>query len=82
VASLIWPKAQDRAARAALAAFSHPAKSERANGALIERADLFAATGALAAAGVGPVSVTQPIYVFEAASAAGERLAAAVRKSA
>jgi hypothetical protein len=34
---------------------------------------------ALTHAGVGPVSVTQPDYVFEAASQAGDQLAAALR---
>jgi ATP phosphoribosyltransferase len=82
IASLVWPKAQDRAARAALAPFHPAAEAERANGALIARSDLFAAMGALAAAGVGPVSVTQPTYVFAVASEAGEALAAKVRKSA
>jgi hypothetical protein len=38
---------------------------------------LFAAAGALAAAGVGPVSVEQPAYVFDAACAAADRLDAA-----
>lgn len=81
IASLIWPKAQDGAARRALSAFPQRPETERANGALIERADLFAALEALSAAGVGPVSVTQPSYVAEAHSGAGEALAAAVIKS-
>ena len=78
VASLIWPAAQDKAARGALVAFAPATDADRANGALIARADLFAAMDALAAAGVGPVSVTQPAYVFEARGGAAERLAAAV----
>lgn len=77
-ASLVWPAAQDRAARVALANFAQASGAERANGALISRGDLFAAMQALAQAAVGPVSVTQPAYVFEARSDAGDRLAAAV----
>ncbi|HXV01487.1 MAG TPA: ATP phosphoribosyltransferase [Caulobacteraceae bacterium] len=77
VASLIWPAAQDRAARAAAAAFAQAGEA-RANGALIARADLFAAMEALARADVGPVSVTQPAYVFEPRGEAADRLVAAV----
>ena len=53
--------------------------AERASGALVSRVQLFAAMEALTHAGVGPVSVTQPDYVFEAASQAGDQLAAALR---
>jgi hypothetical protein len=79
-ASLVWPAAQDAAARVALTAFAQASDAERANGALISRGDLFAAMLALAQAGVGPVSVTQPAYVFEAISDAADRLATAVGK--
>jgi ATP phosphoribosyltransferase len=81
IASLVWPKAQDGAARKALAGIARGPDAERANGALVSREELFAAMEALAAAGVGPVSVTQPAYVFEAASEAGDRLAAALGKT-
>ncbi len=79
IASLVWPKAQDGAARAALATFARTSDAERASGALVSRQELFAAMEALTHAGVGPVSVTHPDYVFEAASQAGDRLAAALR---
>jgi ATP phosphoribosyltransferase len=79
IASLVWPKAQDSAARTALAAFARTSDAERASGALVSREQLFAAMEALTHAGVGPVSVTQPDYVFEAASQAGDQLAAALR---
>ncbi len=78
IASLVWPEQQDRAARAAVAAFISPGEAARANGVLVAQADLFVAAEALANAAVGPVSVTHPAYVFEARSAAAERLAAAV----
>ena len=81
IASLVWPKAQDAAARGALKGIARGPDAERANGALVSREQLFAAMEALATAGVGPVSVTQPAYVFEAASEAGDRLAAALGKT-
>jgi ATP phosphoribosyltransferase len=77
VASLVWPAAQESAARAAVARFARPNQAERAHGALVAQSDLFAASEALARAGVGPVSVTHPTYVFEAASPVAERLARA-----
>jgi hypothetical protein len=72
--------AQETAARGAIAAFARTPDAERANGALVARDDLFAAMEALAQAGVGPVSVTQPAYVFEAVSEAADRLATALRE--
>ena len=77
-ASLIWPAAQDAIARDAVAPFVQPGDTPRANGLLIRGADLFAASATLGAAGVGPVSVTRPAYVFEATSPAANRLASAV----
>ncbi|MEO8811556.1 MAG: ATP phosphoribosyltransferase [Caulobacteraceae bacterium] len=78
VASLVWPAGQDAVAREALAPLAGAADQERANGMLVAQGDLFAAAAALAAAGVGPVSVTHPAYVFEAVSAAGGMLARAL----
>ena len=52
--------------------------SRRANGLLIEAVDLFEAMGALAAAGVGPVSAAKPDYVFEPNSDAADKLQAFV----
>jgi len=82
VASLTWPADQDTAARAAVAPFAGPADGARAHGVLVPRPRLFAAAGALAAAGVGPVSVEQPAYVFDAACAAADRLDAAAAAAA
>lgn len=79
IASVVWPLAQETAARGAIAAYARAPDAERANGALVGRDDLFAAMEALARAGVGPVSVTQPAYVFAATSEAADRLEAAVR---
>ena len=78
MASLIWPAAQDATARVAVAAFVEAGDAPRANGLLVRGSDLFAVTAALADAGVGPVSVTHPAYVFEAVSPAADRLASAV----
>jgi len=41
---------------------------------LVREADLFDVATALASAGVGPVSVTRPDYVFEAISAPMDQL--------
>ena len=78
IASLVWPAAQDAQARAAVAAFTAPDEAARSNGVLVPQARLFAASHALAAAGVGPVSVTHPAYVFEARSSAADRLSVAI----
>jgi ATP phosphoribosyltransferase len=78
IASLTWPAAQDAAARIAAAPFAGPQASAPGHGVLIDRSRLFVAAAALAAAGVGPVSVERPAYVFEAACPAADRLAAAV----
>ena len=80
MASLIWPAAHDGAARAALAAFAQPGDAVRANGLLVKSKDLFDAAAALARAGVGPVSVTHPTYVFEAVSTAANGLAEAIAR--
>jgi ATP phosphoribosyltransferase len=79
IASVVWPLAQEATARAAVAPYARAGNAERANGALVGGDDLFAAMEALTRAGVGPVSVTQPAYVFTAASEAADRLEAAVR---
>lgn len=78
IASLTWPAAQEAWAREAVAAFVDPKDAARAHGALVARSKLFIAASALGAAGVGPVSVEQPAYVFEATCAEADRLAAAV----
>ncbi len=66
LAALNWPAEQAKGAEAATAAFVARGASRRPNGLLLAAADLFAAAEALAAAGVGPVSVTRPDYVFHA----------------
>jgi ATP phosphoribosyltransferase len=73
-ANLTWPAAMDTAATAAVAGVE--GASARQHGVLVEQARLFDATVKLAAAGVGPVVVTHPSYVFEALSAPIEALAA------
>jgi ATP phosphoribosyltransferase len=78
VASLIWPPEQADAAERATEGFLDRGASRRANGLLVPTGALFEVSAALAEAGVGPVSVTRPDYVFEASSPAGEALAARV----
>ena len=69
LATLAWPAEQDAAAQAAVAAFVAKGGSRRANGVLLATGDLFDAAAALAAAGVEPVTVSRPDYVFESRSA-------------
>src|SRR5579864_3079256 len=47
VASVVWPLAQEKAARGAIAAYARSPDGARANGALVAREDLFAAMEAL-----------------------------------
>src|SRR6185312_730461 len=75
-ATLAWPAELDAAARAALAAFLANGAKPRPFGVLVGSDEVFAAAGALAECGVGPVTVTHPAFVFEAASEAIEALAA------
>lgn len=72
--ALSWPGEQaDQAARA-LTGNREVAASPRADGVLVKRRDLFDVAAALSAAGVGPVSVTRPEYVFSSRSEAAEQL--------
>ena len=68
MATLVWPAEQDAAGQAAVAPFVGQG-ARRANGALLAAADLFDAAAALGAAGVEPVTVSRPDYVFESHSA-------------
>jgi ATP phosphoribosyltransferase len=75
-ATLSWPPEADKAAREAVAGLA--TSNGRQSGVLVEAGQVFAATAALAAKGVGPVTVASPAYVFEPTSEAVERLAAAL----
>ncbi len=79
VAGLTWPATQEVAAQSAVAPFVDEMPPDRAHGALVERSRLFAATAALGAAGVGPVSVEQPAYVFQPTCPEADRLARALK---
>ena len=74
-ATLTWPAEVDEAARRALETLGGVAATARPFGVLVAGRDVFAATAALADAGVGPVTVANPTYVFEAASQVIEELA-------
>ena len=78
IASLEWPASLYDRALAAVDAFIAPEEAPRAHGVLVSQSVLFAAMDSLVRAGIGPVSVSHPTFVFEAVSAAGERLGAAV----
>ena len=75
LAALRWPPEFDAAAEAASAPFLERGASRRSDGLLVPEGLLFEVCAALAAAGVGPVSVTRPDYVFESASPAVEAFA-------
>jgi ATP phosphoribosyltransferase len=75
LATLVWPAEQDAAGQAAVAPFVGLG-ARRANGALLATADLFEAAAALAVAGVEPVTVSRPDYVFESRSAVLDALKA------
>jgi ATP phosphoribosyltransferase len=74
--TLTWPQASDEDASAAVASLVATGAKPRPFGVLVESDDVFAATAALAEAGVGPVTVANPTYVFEPASARMEELCA------
>ena len=75
LALLAWPAEQAKAADKATETFLARGASRRANGLLAEAVDLFDVAAALAAAGVGPVSVTRPEFAFEPNSEAAAALA-------
>jgi len=75
LALLAWPAEQAKAAEKATDGFLARGASRRANGLLAEADDLFDVAAALAAAGVGPVSVTRPEFAFEPNSEAADALA-------
>jgi ATP phosphoribosyltransferase len=78
-ATLTWPPEADDAARSALRAWLDKGATPRPFGMLLAVDDVFDATAALAERGVGPVSVTNPTYVFEPRSAPIEALAERLR---
>ncbi len=73
-----WPAGQEAAARAATAPFADRGARPGADGLLVDAAELFDLAQALAGAGVGPVGVTRPDYLFEAACPAVDAFAARV----
>ncbi|CAN5324961.1 ATP phosphoribosyltransferase [soil metagenome] len=77
-ASIAWPADLDAAAQKASEAFLKNGASRRANGLLVQEADLFDACQALTAAGIGPVTAARPDYVFEPVCKAADTLEAAL----
>jgi len=80
IASLAWPGDQHEVARAVAAPFAQSDEPVSQHGVLVAQSELFAAALALGAAGVGPLSVTHPAYVFSQASPAADRLEAALSR--
>jgi ATP phosphoribosyltransferase len=80
IASLGWPAEQDHIARRASAPFARPDETAPQHGALVPQPELFAAALALGEAGVGPISVTHPAYVFSQTSPAADRLEQALKR--
>lgn len=74
--ALTWPAEYDAAAQAATGFALAKGASRRASGLLVGMEVLFDVQAALASAGVGPVTVTRPDYVFEADCPAVDALAA------
>ena len=77
--ALNWPAEQSEAAEAATAPFVARGAARRPNGLLAARADLLEVADALGAAGVGPVSVIGPAYVFHADCPCIDALAARLK---
>lgn len=74
-ATLTWPTEADAAARRAIETVTVSGAAARPFGVLVGGGDVFKVTAALAQAGVGPVAVANPTYVFEAVSEVTEELA-------
>jgi len=74
LAALHWPTQSDGAAALALAPFLALGASKLSDGVLSRTSDLFDLAAALAEAGVGPVTVSRPDYVFETVCEAMDRL--------
>ena len=75
LSSVRWPPEQAALARDAAAAFHTRGAQARADGLLVPQDALFDLAAALAQAGVGPLTVTRPDYVFETAVPAADALA-------
>jgi ATP phosphoribosyltransferase len=78
LATLVWPAEQDAAAQGPTEPFLARGASRRANGLLIDSADLIDAGQALSAARVGPVTAARPEFVFEPLCPAADNLERAV----
>jgi ATP phosphoribosyltransferase len=78
LATLSWPAAKDADAEGPLAPFLERGAVRRPGGVMASQGDLFDLTSALATAGVEPVTVSRPDYVFAADSAAQAALRAAI----
>jgi ATP phosphoribosyltransferase len=64
-ATLVWPPAPGAAETAAVAALTEAGASRRPNGLLIDAGEAPAAAARLTSAGLGPVTVARPDFVFD-----------------
>jgi len=76
LSQLSWPVEQAAEAEAATAPFLGQGATRRAHGLLADGTMLFDVAEALAAKGVGPISVTRPEFAFEPESPSADALAA------
>ena len=73
-ATLTWPSRGDAAEKKVVAALTAAGASVRPNGLLLAAGEAAAAAQALTAAGLGPVTVAQPDFVFDVGCEAFETL--------
>lgn len=76
MAALAWPDAAEAAAQGSLGRLRELGAHVRREGLLLPAGAVFEASELLTEAGVGPLSVSRPHYVFETASAAMDALRA------
>ena len=77
-ATLAWPARGDSAEAAVVEQLTARGASRRPNGLLVESANVADASLALTAAGLGPVTASQPEFVFDVGCAAFDALRARV----
>lgn len=77
--TLVWPPDSNARGEAAVAALVAAGATRRPNGLLVEAGRAASASGALTAAGLGPVTAARPDFVFDVACPSYELLASRLR---
>ena len=75
-ATLAWPARGDKAEAKVVDALTAAGASRRPNGLLVDSAQVADASLALAAAGLGPVTVSRPSFVYDVSCPAHDTLKA------